>query len=219
MRSGTCSPRRAWARRIDASASSRWPTATAKDCDGSRAKGFSTKSGRHDGKTLTDAAYLWPTPNASVVNDGEAIESWRARQKKNLAKHCNGNGMGTPLTIASLLWATPTSHERTHAPRQVDHGQQLANQASLWATPIARDARNDSTACKFEGSEPLGRQVLRTVSDGRVTSATAVLAPSFVEALMGLPPGWTEPIASDPSGTRWSRWLRLWRSELSRLVP
>jgi len=25
-------------------------------------------------------------------------------------------------------WGSPTSHERTHTPRQVDHGKQLANQ-------------------------------------------------------------------------------------------
>ena len=35
------------------------------------------------------------------------------------------------------LWATPSSHERTHDPREVDHGIQLANQAveELWQIP------------------------------------------------------------------------------------
>ena len=32
-------------------------------------------------------------------------------------------------------WATPTSHARTHDARRVDHGEQLANQAEMWATP------------------------------------------------------------------------------------
>lgn len=43
-------------------------------------------------------------------------------------------------------WATPTSHERTHSPRKVDHGEQLANQAALvgldhWATPCVADSQ------------------------------------------------------------------------------
>lgn len=33
-----------------------------------------------------------------------------------------------------LLWATATSHERSHDPRQVDHGIQLANQVDNWPT-------------------------------------------------------------------------------------
>jgi hypothetical protein len=44
----------------------------------------------------------------------------------------------------SLFWATATAHERTHDPRAVDHGKQLANQAAsfwptmpLWGTPKA----------------------------------------------------------------------------------
>lgn len=43
---------------------------------------------------------MLPTPSASISNDGESIESWERRKQKNLAKNNNGNGMGTPLTIA-----------------------------------------------------------------------------------------------------------------------
>ena len=44
---------------------------------------------------------------------------------------------GIDLEGAVELWATPSSHERTHDPRDVDHGTQLANQAveELWQTP------------------------------------------------------------------------------------
>lgn len=62
----------------------------------------------------------------------------------------------------------------------------------------------------------LGLQALMTAPDG---AAGAALSPSFVEALMGLPRGWTVPTASELSATEWSRWLRLMRSELSRLGP
>lgn len=43
---------------------------------------------------------LLPTPAASNPNDGEDLESWEARRQRNLAKGVNGNGQGTPLSIA-----------------------------------------------------------------------------------------------------------------------
>lgn len=47
---------------------------------------------------------------------------------------------GTPsLETGMRSWPTPTSHERTHTPRDVDHGAQLANDAANWPTPGARD--------------------------------------------------------------------------------
>jgi len=53
----------------------------------------------------------WPTPSGAVVNDGETLESWEARKQRNLEKHCNGNGMGTPLTIAVKQWGTPAAND------------------------------------------------------------------------------------------------------------
>ena len=47
---------------------------------------------------------LWPTPDASEFNDGETLETWEARRQRELAKHRNGNGFGTPLAIAVKLW-------------------------------------------------------------------------------------------------------------------
>lgn len=43
------------------------------------------------------------------------------------------------------VWATTTAHERTHSPRQVDHGQQLANQVeSASPTPASRDVKGQT---------------------------------------------------------------------------
>jgi len=125
-----------------------------------------------------------------VVNDGETLDSWEARRDRNLAKHTNGNGMGTPLTIASLQWATPTSR---------DHKDGACRDADVPTKGL------------------LGRQVLRTETAGDDGSSKAVLSPSFVEALMGLPPSWTVPTVSAVSATEWSRWWRRMRSELLRL--
>jgi DNA (cytosine-5)-methyltransferase 1 len=60
--------------------------------------------------TLTDAVVrgrgLLPTPDASVANDGEGVETWEARRELVKAKAINGNGMGMPLTIAAQKVAT-----------------------------------------------------------------------------------------------------------------
>lgn len=41
----------------------------------------------------------WATPSAAVVNDGEGVSTWRARQESLKQKGYNGNGAGVPLTI------------------------------------------------------------------------------------------------------------------------
>ncbi|MET8571816.1 DNA cytosine methyltransferase [Streptomyces sp. NPDC004783] len=50
---------------------------------------------------------LLPTPSAGNFNDGEALESWRARRDRNKAKGINGNGQGTPLAIAAQMLVEP----------------------------------------------------------------------------------------------------------------
>ena len=46
-----------------------------------------------------------------------------------------------PINVpgCSSLLGTPTAHERTHSPRPVDHGIQLANQVALLPTPRTSD--------------------------------------------------------------------------------
>jgi hypothetical protein len=51
---------------------------------------------------VKDAAN-WPTPNAQVSQDGESPETWLKRKEAMKAKGYNGNGCGTPLTIAVQL--------------------------------------------------------------------------------------------------------------------
>jgi len=115
------------------------------------------------------------------------------------------NGSGTKrnplLAQQASLWATPTSHERTHAPRAVDHGEQLANQAATWSTPTAHDGRRPSLDEHSKMGANLSRQVHETATAGASGSSGAVLNPYFVEALMGLPPSWTVPIVCAVSET------------------
>lgn len=65
IQSGVCFRRKPWAPLTAERDISSWPTPTATDSRGSRAAGYSTKSGRHSGTTLTDAVRMWPTPTAN----------------------------------------------------------------------------------------------------------------------------------------------------------
>lgn len=55
---------------------------------------------------------LFPTPDAGGFNAGESLESWEARKARNKAKKINGNGQGTPLSIAvQQLMPTPVARD------------------------------------------------------------------------------------------------------------
>lgn len=67
-------------------------------------------------------------PKAGSMRNGCLCE------RPTLAHRTDGNG-------CLLLLATPTAHPRTHTPRQVHHGAQLANQVdALLPTPTAGDS-------------------------------------------------------------------------------
>ena len=118
----------------------------------------------------------WPTPAASVVNDGESAESWEARRKKLKLKGTNGNGAGKPLTVASVSWPTPAardgkganSREHCETGKGRAHMDQLPNFVAHSLPPVP------------------------TTQDGETSSSsTRRLNPRFVEILMGWPVGWT----------------------------
>lgn len=58
----------------------------------------------------------WPTPDASVAQDGETPETWLARRERVKLTAKNGNGMGTPLAMAAVMFQasarpTPTAND------------------------------------------------------------------------------------------------------------
>lgn len=126
---------------ICANGSSLWPTANTRDA--SSAARHTTETGiMHPGTTLTDAIRMWPTASAAIANDGETPESWERRRQENLAKGYNGNGQGTPLTIAATTWPTPNSHDQTGARGKgfelTDHHYKphdLCSATDQWQTP------------------------------------------------------------------------------------
>ena len=72
---------------------------------------------------------MWPTPDANPEAPNSSTN--RGTQWGGERMRLTVCGIGN----AATLWATATSHPRTHTPRAVDHGEQLANQVDTWKTP------------------------------------------------------------------------------------
>ena len=151
------------------------------DSKSSGSAGYSTESGRHTGTTLTDAARMWPTLDASAINSAEDPSTWLARRDALKAKGINGNGAGTPLGIAAQMWSTPNAHDGRRPGPDIHstQGRNLSREAAEWI------GRPDLT-------------MPRAGDSGSSKADPRQLNPDFVEALMGFPPEWT---ACAPSAT------------------
>jgi DNA (cytosine-5)-methyltransferase 1 len=141
------------------------------------------------------------------------------------------------------LWPTPLASDGEKPSGGNRRNADLTGSARRWATPSARDWRSGraSPATLARNSRPLNEQAvsrspgtsgnLPSLPDpatpragGNTCAGDRTLNPLFVEALMGWPPGWTDPepsaggsTACGSAATAWSRWLRRMRGELSRL--
>lgn len=74
---------------------------------------------------------------SSEISKAQATELRRlSLQRRKWAQATSGNG------CSSSEWATATGHPRTHSPRNVDHGEQLANQVDQWQTPASDSFRS-----------------------------------------------------------------------------
>ncbi len=98
-----------------------------------------TPNGNGAGTPLAMAAQLWMTPATSA------------------APNMGSNRVNGPASVGeqAKLWATCTNHERTLEPRDVDHGEQLANQVSIWATPTAKCSEDSQTHRSGERTDEL----------------------------------------------------------------
>jgi hypothetical protein len=133
----------------------------------------------------------WPTPDASIAQDGESYETWEARRLATKERVKNGNGFGTPLTIAAQMAGWPTPMAGTPAQKGYNeagntdsgrktvalvhwstprankwgfpdaHGSQETPLAS-WATPTTRDHKDGAFCPNVPENALLGRQVWAT---------------------------------------------------------
>lgn len=80
---------------------------------------------------------LLPTPSAINPNDGEDPAGWLARREAVKAKGINGNGFGTPLSMAIRMLPTPV----TDPVSGNGHARSLAGELKTLPTPTAGDSR------------------------------------------------------------------------------
>jgi hypothetical protein len=137
----------------------------------------------------------WPTPGSCPSTGKEGAASKKMR----------GSG-GVNLHQAAHQWPTPdaptTGGVRTRSTsRGKGHQTVLAEQASSWPTPVQGDHRSGVTGkVAKKNARPLCeavhsfRPAPQTLQHGPGCSCSArMLNPRFVEHLMGVPVGWTDP--------------------------
>lgn len=99
-------------------------------------------------------------------------------------------------------------------------GDSLMQAVAGWPTPKARDAKGPENANRnspsLETFAQLGHPDETTPTDGPTGPPEADLNPSFVESLMGLPDGWSDPSGSASGSTRW---VTDWSRKLGRTPP
>ncbi len=93
------------------------------------------------------AASVWPTAKSSDDRIGMAD-----RFKGPMSDNGRRSNLNDAAAMQVAVWATATSHERTHTARKVHHGEQLANQASGLSAPTEkRGALNPEFVCWLMG--------------------------------------------------------------------
>jgi hypothetical protein len=68
-----------------------------------RSASTSSRSGGPESRAFPTCAILWPTPTASLHNLTEPLDAWQQRRAETKERVKNGNGFGTPLTVAVRL--------------------------------------------------------------------------------------------------------------------
>lgn len=114
---------------------------------------------------------------------------------------------------ADGLWPTPTIKGDYNKSRLSGRaGDGLATAVKAWPTPTASDGNGGPGSSGREGGDNL-----RTAASGD----SGVLNPTWVELLMGLPPGWTDPDCDQLGTHRWptGRGEAQHHDEPPRLVP
>lgn len=111
--------------------------------------------------TSASGCSLWPTADACVMNDGETPETFEARREKNLEKHCNGNGMGTPLAMKVQMWPTARQEDGESCGNHPGVMDSLTGATKTWATPnTPSGGPNTKSTLTHTGGLDLDGQVL-----------------------------------------------------------
>lgn len=154
------------------------------------------KNGKDGSLGLARTVKMWPTVRSSSANGPCESE-------------IKNNNPKARLEVEVANWPTPRAMEPGST--SPNYGKGLKNTAENWATPQARDWKDNANA-NVPTNSLLGRQAPRAMNSGRESQIT--LNPRFTEWLMGWPIGWTQLELAE---TEWCRWLQLMHGELLRI--
>jgi hypothetical protein len=223
------------ARLTSAKGSSSWPTISVNESKNSVGKSQEHRNSIPLGTMAVMQS--WPTPNAQVLQDGESPETWLKRKEAMKAKGYNGNGCGTPLTIAvqlhgqappasssslgsrqGLSWATPQAHDAQgpKTPEQIavmrakGHGVKNLNEQACWGTPTARDHKSG------RGNEDRQYKELTPMVE---RAQAGKLNQNWVCCLMGVPMGWVDPMCPVSVIKNWPRFVTGWLRAQTAQIP
>lgn len=182
-------------------------------------------NGNGAGIPLTVAARMWPTPRSSPNEN---------RTTKPAPSHGNGHGSTLAGEAVAAMWPSASARDWKGAPDKPwgDNARPLNEVAKTWGTPstMAANGRGYTRDGGVRGKERLaltgqatslspppvrqsGSAGARSSSGGHGSHRLS-LNPSFVEWLMGWPPGWTDcgsPVMA------FTHWLQRQRTALSAL--
>lgn len=142
-------------------------------------------------RTSGNGSGCWPTPVAR--DDQKSPEAHLATK----ARMGGGRTAITSLTVMAKQWPTPTARDGKGKPGQNAQFQNLTTSAVNWSTLAASMMQRGDCPSQQERRTPglpiEASRLHQTIStDGDGGSKRAGLNPCFVEALMGLPIGWTD---------------------------
>lgn len=214
-----CSARRTSARRTDESgfSSSLWPTVVVTD---SRSSGNRENTPRaHPGTSLTDAARLWPTPvvadahvrggdyrnrpsggNRTLVHDARLWSTPTVRDEKGFGPTHTKGGRDLATDARAWMVQVPQSWEAPTDARGPIYPTPAASSYGTNRGGAAGRVGPTRLSLEMRASQGLlpGHPDLSTSTAGENTSLPSrSLNPLFVEALCGLPIGWTDCALSE----------------------
>jgi len=156
-----------------------YETANPKQSSSKTCRGFSVLDFETSYKDLP----VWGSMRSGLVEQ---------RQKPELPTNAHDSSCWPTPTVATYGYNQGGASGRVGKKRYSLHGL-----AKMWATPTARDWKDGyDPSPRAPTNSLLGRQAPRMWKDGKNTSDKVGLNPLFVEALMGLPAGWTDCVSS-----------------------
>lgn len=166
------------------------------------------KKGSSRGVSLHHYVYLWPTPTAQ---DNIQVGGNPDHPKR-----------GTTLGGAARNWPTPTVDSASSRTKKYKQGgTPLAMAVKTFPTPTSRDHKGGYKTAALIRSDGKSRafDLLPNAAIGGlgVDAKPGQLNPDWVEALMGLPPGWT---ALDGESNEWENSFSStdWEAGIPRVV-